>query len=123
MEPFRGIFTPIELGTTSGNNVESIFETSVLFAMIVYAIVAIVIYGFASWLSKRLHRLDLDDRAYRDQMAIDRQAYLDRVNADRIAAAYAVNQTATPPTTTQQTRTPPPTQQMPTGSAPPPPPA
>ena len=30
MEPFRGIFTPIELGTTAGN-VESIFETSVLF--------------------------------------------------------------------------------------------
>jgi hypothetical protein len=86
MEPFRGIFTPIELGLTSGN-VPSIFETSVLFAMIIYAIAAMVIYGFASWLSKRLYRLDLEDRAYRDRMAIERQLYLDRVNAERIAAA------------------------------------
>ena len=42
MEPFRGIFTPIELGTTAGN-VESIFETSVLFAMIVYGILGMLI--------------------------------------------------------------------------------
>jgi hypothetical protein len=46
-----------------------------------------VIYAFASWLSKRLYRLDLEDRAYRDRMAIERQLYLDRVNAERIAAA------------------------------------
>ena len=31
MKPFRGIFTPIELGTTAGNEIQSVFETSVLF--------------------------------------------------------------------------------------------
>lgn len=57
MEPFRGIFTPIELGTTSGN-VESIFETSVLFAMIVYGILAMVISALTRWLSSRLRMLE-----------------------------------------------------------------
>jgi uncharacterized protein YggT (Ycf19 family) len=41
MEPFRGIFTPIQLGTTAGNQVESIFETSVLFAMVAYGILGL----------------------------------------------------------------------------------
>jgi hypothetical protein len=57
MEPFRGIFTPIQLGTTSGN-VEAVFETSVLFAMIVYGIVALVFSGLISWLSERLRHLE-----------------------------------------------------------------
>ena len=93
MEPFRGIFTPIELGTTSGN-VPSIFETSVLFAMIIYAIAAMVIYAFASWLSKRLYLLDLEDRAYRQRVAYERQVYLDRLNTERLIAANAANQEA-----------------------------
>ena len=42
MEPFRGIFAPIELGTTSAD-VQAVFDTAVLFAMIVYGIIAIVI--------------------------------------------------------------------------------
>ncbi len=58
MEPFRGIFTPIELGATNGNQVASIFETSVLFAMIVYGIVAIAVHSLIDWLSFRLDRLD-----------------------------------------------------------------
>ena len=41
MEPFRGIFAPIELGTTSAD-VQAVFDTAVLFAMIVYGIIAIV---------------------------------------------------------------------------------
>ena len=39
MERFRGIFTPIELGLT-GNDVEAVLDTSVLFAMLVYGIFA-----------------------------------------------------------------------------------
>jgi hypothetical protein len=62
MEPFRGIFTPIDLGTTTGNEVASIFETSVLFAMIVYGIVAIAVHSLTDWLTFRLHRLD-DNKA------------------------------------------------------------
>ena len=42
MRPFRGIFASIELGIT-GNDVPSIFDTSVLFAMIMYGILAIAI--------------------------------------------------------------------------------
>ncbi len=108
MEPFRGIFTPIELGTTQGNEVESIFETSVLFAMIIYAIVAIAVSAFASWLGKRMHRLDIEDRAYHERMAYERQAYLDRVSAERVAntnAQTVAQATAQQPTTSA---TPPP---------------
>src|SRR6478752_7178654 len=50
MEPFRGIFTPIQIGTTSGD-VEAVFETSVVFAMIVYGILAMVISAVIPWLS------------------------------------------------------------------------
>ncbi len=57
MEPFRGIFTPIQLGTTSGN-VEAVFETSVLFAMIVYLIIGMLLSGLTRWLSQRLRYLD-----------------------------------------------------------------
>lgn len=104
MEPFRGIFTPIELGATQGSDVSSIFETSVLFAMVVYAIVAMLIYTLAQWLGKRLHRLDVEDRMYRERMAYERQAYLDRISAERVAntnaqtVAQATGQQPTTPT-------------------------
>jgi len=91
MEPFRGIFTPIELGMTGGNDVPSIFETSVLFAMIVYLIVGIIISAAATWLSSRLNRLDADDRAYHERLAYERQAYLDRLSAEQVAASNAAN--------------------------------
>lgn len=113
MEPFRGIFTPIELGATQGNEVESIFETSVLFAMIIYAIVAIAVSAFASWLGKRMHRLDVEDRAYHERMAYERQAYLDRVSAERVAntnaqtVARATGQQPVTPPASQQPPTPP----------------
>ncbi len=38
MRPFRGIFAPVEIGT-AGNDVEAIFDTSIVFAMIMYAII------------------------------------------------------------------------------------
>ena len=124
MEPFRGIFTPIELGATQGNEVESIFETSVLFAMIIYAIVAITVSALANWLGKRMHRLDVEDRAYHERMAYERQAYLDRVSAERVATTNAntvaqatAQQPAVPPTQPTTPPTPQPTTQ------PPPPPA
>ena len=56
MAPFRGIFAPIELGTTSAD-VEAVFDTSVLFAMIVYGIVALVLSALTRWLSQRLRYL------------------------------------------------------------------
>jgi hypothetical protein len=64
MQPFRGIFAPLELGTTA-NDVVAVIETSVLFAMIVYGIVLIAVQGVLNWLSVRAARLDREDEEYR----------------------------------------------------------
>ncbi len=77
MEPFRGIFTPIQLGTTSGN-VEAVLDTSVLFAMIVYGIVAMLLGALTRWLSQRLRYLDAAEadaeRREQQERAADLQA-------------------------------------------------
>lgn len=63
MEPFRGIFTSIELGQT-GNDVPAVLDVSVLFAMVVYGIVAWIIHAGVGWLSARLTSLDRQDRQH-----------------------------------------------------------
>ena len=50
MEPFRGIFTPIELGETSGN-VEAVLDTSILFAMVIYGLVGWGLRELIDWLT------------------------------------------------------------------------
>jgi hypothetical protein len=75
MEPFRGIFTPIQLGTTSGN-VQAVFDTSVVFAMIVYGILALLLSAATRWLSQRLRYLDAveasaEQRERQEQMAAE----------------------------------------------------
>lgn len=67
MKPFRGIFTPIELGTTNGNEVVSVFDTSVLFAMIIYGIIGIAVHAFIGWLTARLRRMEREESAERFQ--------------------------------------------------------
>ncbi|HWM75464.1 MAG TPA: hypothetical protein VNQ53_17070 [Nocardioides sp.] len=57
MEPFRGIFTSIELGQT-GNEVEAVLDTSVLFAMLVYGIIAWLVRLGIDYLSGHLARLE-----------------------------------------------------------------
>ena len=52
MEPFRGMFTPIDLGLHGNNDVGAVLDTSVLFAMLVYAIVAWLL----SWLLEQIGR-------------------------------------------------------------------
>ena len=77
MAPFRGIFTPIQLGTTSGN-VEAVFDTSVLFAMIVYGILAMLLGALTRWVSQRLRYLDAAEaeaeRREQQERAADLQA-------------------------------------------------
>lgn len=63
MKPFRGIFEPIELGTT-GNDVAAVVDTSVLFAMIMYGIVLVVVQNLLNWLDSRGRRLDRQDEEY-----------------------------------------------------------
>lgn len=82
MSPFRGIFSPIELGVT-GNDVPAVFETSVVFAMIVYGIVALALGGLIQWLSRRLHQIEdaETERERRDEY----QARLDAIAAQQAA--------------------------------------
>jgi hypothetical protein len=85
MEPFRGIFAPISLGTTSGN-VEAVFDTAVLFAMIVYGILGLVMHAVITWLTGRLEYLEVTEaEAEREQ------------EAARLAAQAAPPQQTPPP--------------------------
>lgn len=86
MDPFRGIFSPIELGTT-GNNVEATLDTSVLFAMIIYGILALALGALINWLSGRLHQIH-DVEEYNRQMA-DLAAQQVAIDDRRAAAAQA----------------------------------
>ena len=51
MAPFRGIFEPVEL------NGDSVLDTSVLFAMIVYATAGLFLSAAIDWLSQRMYVL------------------------------------------------------------------
>jgi hypothetical protein len=57
MSPFRGIFDPIVIGNAP-NHVPSVFETSILFAMLMYALLALVIHAIISWLGATMRRHD-----------------------------------------------------------------
>jgi hypothetical protein len=87
MDPFRGIFTPIELGTT-GNDVPATFDTSVLFAMIIYGIIALLFSAFIGWLSGRLNQIHTAE----DELA--RRAEVERQQADADARMLAAQQAA-----------------------------
>jgi hypothetical protein len=56
MAPFRGIFEPLRLDG------RSVLDVSVLFAMIVYGVVAIVLHGLIGWLTDRVAELELKRR-------------------------------------------------------------
>jgi hypothetical protein len=91
MEPFRGIFSPIELGTPGNSEVPAEFETSILFAMVIYGIVALVIHIVIQWLTHRIEKLDRDARA-----AAQREEY-DRATAELEARRAAAGLPPTNP--------------------------
>jgi hypothetical protein len=86
MDPFRGIFSPIELGTT-GNDVPATFDTSVLFAMIIYGILALLFGAVIQWLTSRLNQIH-DVEEYNRRMA-DLAAQQAEIDERRAAAARA----------------------------------
>ena len=88
MAPFRGIFTPIQIGTTS-DDVAAVFDTSVLFAMIVYGILAMLLGALTRWVSQRLRYLDAAEAE------AERRERLERVTADEQASRVAPTTTAT----------------------------
>jgi uncharacterized protein YggT (Ycf19 family) len=57
MEPFRGIFEPIQLGTAA-NDVAAVLDTSLLFAMIIYGLLLITLQAALRWLNLRIARMD-----------------------------------------------------------------
>lgn len=73
MQPFEGIFEPLDLGLSGGNEVESVLDVSVLFAMLVYGIVAIATRALLDWLVVRLHGLDAEYAEYQWQLAQQEQ--------------------------------------------------
>lgn len=97
MKPFRGIFEPVELGV-AGNDVPSILETSVLFAMIIYAVVALVLGSLLHWLTLRIHDIDSANRVRQVE-----QAHRDAELAYRQALLQAQGSTSTTQTTTRVT--------------------
>ncbi len=93
MDPFRGIFSPIELGTT-GNDVAATFDTSVLFAMIIYGIVALLLSVLIGWLSGRLDQIHAaEDELARRAEIEQRQAEIDQRQAEA-ARLLAMQQAA-----------------------------
>jgi len=138
MQPFRGIFAPVDLGTAA-NDVEAVIETSILFAMAVYGIVALGVAALTSWLTARVNRLDAEEirernyalrerelQALRDRAAIAQAqqaalADMQARTAGEAAARQVVNDTASaqPATPTDPSA---PSQPV-SGTTPPPPPA
>jgi hypothetical protein len=113
MAPFRGIFAPIELGTT-GNDVAAVFDTSVLFAMIIYGIVALGFSVLIGWLSGRL------DQIHAVEGELARQAEVERLQAEADARLLAAQQAAAQIAQAQaQPTTQASTTQAPAGSVPP----
>lgn len=115
MEPFRGIFTPIQLGSTSGD-VAAVLDTSVIFAMIIYGILALALSALISWLSSRLSKIesaeqDIARDAEMAQQRADfeaRQAAAQRAAAQQAAPEQSVGQLAADSTTSSSTPIPPP---------------
>lgn len=73
MAPFRGIFEPIQVGTTS-NDVASVLDVSILFAMVIYGIVLLALRALIGWLSRHIDKIDRTDRdelEYRRQLERD----------------------------------------------------
>lgn len=71
MQPFRGIFPSVDIGTASDNRTQAVLDTSLLFAMLVYAIVAWAIHLAIFWFTRRLQQFDQERQA-----AVQRQTYL-----------------------------------------------
>jgi hypothetical protein len=59
MAPFRGLFEPVALDG------RSVLDVSILFAMLVYAIVGLALHAFIEWLTGLIVAMRVDDAAAR----------------------------------------------------------
>lgn len=97
MSPFRGMFEPIQVGV-GGNDVPAVLDTSILFAMIVYAILVLALRALIDWLSYRIHVLQqrADYEAYQAEVAAAAAA----ANATTRSSTVTVTEVTSPPVTT-----------------------
>jgi uncharacterized protein YggT (Ycf19 family) len=95
MQPFRGIFPTKQLGDSS-----SALDFSVLFAAIVYFVVALLIDIGLRWLTNRLHRQQRETAALRQQAdaaardAVAREQAAQYAAREAAAREYAARQAA-----------------------------
>ena len=101
MEPFRGIFP------TTAITDRSVFDASLLFAIIVYSIVALLLHSLIAWITSRMAILKYE---------ADREQYLAQT-----APATAIPTTPATPATPTPGATAPPVGTVPTGGTVPPP--
>jgi hypothetical protein len=57
MAPFRGMFEPIDIGTAA-NDVPAVLDTSILFAMLTYAVILLAFRVLLDWLARQISRMD-----------------------------------------------------------------
>ena len=81
MEPFRGIFPTTQISDTA------VFDASLLFAIIVYSIVALALHSLVAWFTGRLTALK-----YRE----DRDRYLAQAGSVQGVPSVTAAPTATP---------------------------
>ncbi len=99
MEPFRGIFTAVPVGTGSGD-VQPVLDTSILFAMLIYAIIALALRSLIDWLAYRLAKID----AQRAQEEADAKLAAEQeLRAQQVAALAAANAQTNPVEASQTT--------------------
>ncbi len=82
MRPFRGIFPAQQLGDNS------VLDTSLLFAIIVYLLIAILVHAILQWLGARLAKQEWKISSAR----ADADALANRYAAERAAASAAAAQ-------------------------------
>jgi hypothetical protein len=97
MRPFRGIFEPIEIGTTN-NDVSAVFDTSVLFAMVAYAVLGLLARAVIRGLTNRFNALDREKRNEELGRTADQMAYAARVAAVEAMKVPTWEPTQLPPT-------------------------
>ena len=105
-EPFRGIFPATEISD------QSTFNASLLFALMIYLVLAIILHGIIDWLTRHIAGIDRAEELERQQAAAEAQQ--DRIA--RSALGISAEPSAAPPSPWAG----PPTEPV---AAPPPPPA
>ena len=69
MEPFRGMFNQVDLGEGGAGVVSSVFDTSILFAMVVYGLFLAGCAALLHWINRRIRVMNAEDRVADRQRA------------------------------------------------------